>query len=186
MNDSKRNRCWDKRKRISILGAEGLFVFLIWLLILIPFLLPGCKTCVPIVEIHDSIRIVEVRQRDTTIITKADSASIHALLRCDSTNNVIMDELFILQGEHLQANTHTQVIPGGGLLIDFDCKEDSLKHIIHLQDSIIREKSNNTIIRTKEVIPKFYKGCTIALWVLVALLELGLAIAIIIKVYFKK
>ena len=181
MNKEQRNRYRDKRKRIQSMGEWILFVFILFLLILIPFLLPGCKTCVPLVEIHDSIRIVEVRQRDTTIITKADSASIHALLRCDSTNHVIMDELYILQGEHMQANAHTSLVPGGGLQISFDCKEDSLEYIIHLQDSIIREKSNNTIIQTKEVIPKFYKGCTIALWVLVALLELAIAVAVSVK-----
>lgn len=181
MNKEQRNRYWDRQKRISFY-AQGLFVFLILLLlILIPFILPGCKTCVPIIEVHDSIRIVEVRTRDTTIVTKADSASIYALLRCDSTNHVIMDQLSIIQGDRINANTYTQIRPDGGVLIQFDCKEDSLAYVVHMQDSIIKELSKNSTIQTIEVIPPFYKNCTAALWVLVAIIIAAIIISITIK-----
>lgn len=150
-------------------------------LLIVGCFLSSCKTCVPVVEIHDSIRTVEVRTRDTTIITKADSASLYALLRCDSANNVLLDALSITQGERINANTHTQVRPDGGLLIQFDCKEDSLAYVVHLQDSIIKELSKNTIVQTKEVVPPFYKNCTAAFWVLLSVVFAAGLICITIK-----
>lgn len=62
----------------------------------------GCKTCVPIVEVRDSVRTVEVRTHDTTIVTEADSAQVRLLLRCDSANNVLIDEISAANGERLQ------------------------------------------------------------------------------------
>lgn len=169
--------CYAERRRFS----DSVIVIAVLLLLLIGSILSSCKTCIPVVEYRDSVRIVELHTRDTTIITKADSASIHALLRCDSSYNVVLDELVLLQGWHIDANTHTQQQPDGALVIDLNCKEDSLVNIIHLKDSVIKVLSNHTTVQQIEVIPKFYKGCTIALWVLVGLLELGIAICLIIK-----
>lgn len=146
----------------------------------------SCKTCVPIVEVRDSIRTIEVRVRDTAIVTKADSASLHALLRCDSAYNVVMDELTLLQGWHIQASTHTQRQSNGGLLVTFDCKEDSLVNEIQLRDSIINEMTSTTKVVQVEVVPKFYRGCTIAFWILIVLIVIGIAIRFVIKFYFHK
>lgn len=169
--------CYAERRRFR----DTAIAIVALLLLLIGCILSSCKTCIPMVEYRDSVRIVEVHTRDTAIITKADSASIHALLRCDSSYNVVLDELVLLQGWHIDANTHTQQHPDGALVIDLNCKEDSLVNIIQLKDSVIQVLSNHTTVQQVEVIPKFYKGCTIALWSLVGLLELGIAILLIIK-----
>lgn len=149
------------------------------------FCLSGCKTCQPIVETIEKEKIVEVRTRDTAIVTKADSASIHALLHCDSAYNVVVDELSVLQGWYINANAHTHQT-SEGLVIDMDCKTDSLINEIQMRDSIIHEMENHTSVQQVEVVKPFYRGCTIALWVLVALMVIGLTIRVLIRVYLKK
>lgn len=148
-------------------------------------LFSSCKTCVPVVETIEKEKIVEVHTRDTAIVTKADSASIRALLYCDSAYNVVVDELAILQGWHINANAHTQQT-NGGLVIEMDCKTDSLVNEIQLRDSVIREMEKHTQVVQVEVVKPFYRGCTIALWILVALLAVGVTIRILVRVYLKK
>jgi len=148
-------------------------------------LMQSCKTCKPIVEIRDSVRIVEVHTRDTAIITKADSAQVQLLLRCDSTNNVLIDQICAANGERLRMQLQLQALATGKVLL-VDCKEDSLLNIIQIQDSIIKEKTNHTIVQQVEVVPKFYKNCTIAMWVLVVLGALAITARILIKIYLKQ
>lgn len=149
-------------------------------------LMQSCKTCKDIVEIRDSVRIVEVHTRDTAIITKADSAQIQLLLRCDSTNNVLIEEANTANGERLQLQMKLQRLLNGYSQLSVDCKEDSLVSIIQMQDSIIKENTNHTIVQQVEVVPKFYKNCTIAMWILVVLGVLAIAARILIKIYLKR
>jgi len=61
----------------------------------------GCKQLQPVVsETTTNERIVTVTEtlRDTTVVVKADTASIRAFLECDSLNNVVMRELQIEKG----------------------------------------------------------------------------------------
>ena len=75
----------------------------------------SCKTPQPIVQ----EKIVEVEkivtERDTIVTTRPDSASIHALLVCDSLGNVLIKELAEEQGKNValemrlfNANNRTQ------------------------------------------------------------------------------
>jgi hypothetical protein len=41
-------------------------------------------------------------------------------------------------------------------------------------------------VQQVEVVPKFYKNCTIAMWVLVVLGVLAIAARILIKIYLKR
>ena len=148
--------------------------------------LSSCKTCIPVVEYRDSVRTIEVRVRDTAIITKADSASLQLLLRCDSANNVLIDEVTNANGERLSLQMKLQRLINGQSKLDIQCREDSLLQIIQLQDSIINTMTHQTIVQQVEIVPKFYRGCTIALWILVALLAIGVTIRILIRVYLKK
>ena len=148
--------------------------------------LTSCKTCVPIVEIHDSIRTVEVHTHDTTIVTEADSAQVQLLLRCDSANNVLIDEVTTANGERLQLQAKLKKLLNGYSQLTVDCKEDSLMNIIQWQDSIINTMSNHTYVQNIEVIPPFYKNCTWALWILVVLIILGIVARVLIKVYLHK
>ena len=61
----------------------------------------GCKQLQPVVEqTTTNERIVTVTEtlRDTTVIVKADTASVRAFLKCDSLNQVVMSELEIVKG----------------------------------------------------------------------------------------
>jgi phosphotransferase system HPr-like phosphotransfer protein len=105
------------------------------LFILVAALIVGCKTCEPIVQTVEKERIVEVRTHDTTIVTEADSASVIALLECDSAYNVVLRELTIEQGKRIVQSVKTERVAGdinvgSKMLLDFDCKEDSLLNII--------------------------------------------------------
>lgn len=159
----------------------------LWLLAAIVFaivalLLTGCKCpCAAIDTSTTDSTEVQVIPRDTVIITAADSASLKALLHCDSAYNVVVDELALLQGDRIDADAHTTHTENGGLFIEFDCKEDSLENIIHLQDSIIKSWHKEVVVKYVEVENKFWKGSGIALWVLIGALVLGAIIGIIIK-----
>ena len=148
--------------------------------------LTSCKTCLPVVEIHDSIRTVEVHTHDTTIVTEADSAQVQLLLRCDSANNVLIDEITSSNGERLQLQAKLKKLLNGYSQLTVDCKEDSLMNIIQWQDSVINTMSNHTYVQNIEVIPPFYKHCTWALWILVVLIILGIVARVLIKVYLHK
>ena len=156
-----------------------------FILLLAAALFFGCNTCQPIVQTIEKEKIVEVHIRDTVIVTNADSASTHALLRCDSAYNVVVWELTTMQGERIKASSNVQK-QGKDLLLSWECKEDSLVNDIQLRDSVIREFEKNTKIIQVKVIPKFYKNCTWGFWILVVLIVLTIIAKILIKIYFRK
>jgi len=146
----------------------------------------ACKVCEPIMIEKEVEKTVEVIHRDTTILTKADSAQVRLLLRCDSANNVLLDEISTSEGERLRLQARLRQLINGQSELSVDCREDSLLNIIHMQDSIIKTSTNQTIVKETEVIPPFYKNCTIAMWIIVVLIALFIAARIIIKIYLHK
>lgn len=65
--------------------------------IIILFALNACRVPASVTTTRE-VRIIE---RDTCIITQADSASAIALLHCDSAYNVVIDALTIAEGENI-------------------------------------------------------------------------------------
>ena len=61
------------------------------------FLVSACRTTEGVTTTRE-VRIVE---RDTCIITRADSATATALLHCDSAYNVVVDALTIAEGKNI-------------------------------------------------------------------------------------
>ena len=61
------------------------------------FIMSACHTTEGVTTTRE-VRIVE---RDTCIITKADSATATALLYCDSAYNVVVDALTIAEGKNI-------------------------------------------------------------------------------------
>ena len=61
------------------------------------FIMSACCTTEGVTTTRE-VRIVE---RDTCIITKADSATATALLHCDSAYNVVVDALTIAEGKNI-------------------------------------------------------------------------------------
>lgn len=175
-NNNSNNNLWTLVISFVIVAA----------IIIAAMLFSGCKTCVPVVEYRDSIRTVEVRTHDTTIVTEADSASLQLLLHCDSTNNVLIDEVTTANGERLSLQLKLQRLLNGQSKLDIQCREDSLLQIIQWQDSIINTMTHQTIVKTIEVCPRFYRGCTISLWIIVAMIAIGIVVRVLIKVYLHK
>lgn len=114
--------------------------------------LSSCKTCVPIVEVRDSIRTEY--KLDSVYLYKHDS-----IFRDRWRNG---DTVFV-QVEKWQTRYKDKIV---------------------LQHDTIR--TNELQVQQVEVVPKFYKGCTIALWVLVVLGALAIAARILIKIYLKR
>ena len=61
------------------------------------FIMSACRTTEGVITTRE-VRIVE---RDTCIVTKADSATATALLHCDSAYNVVVDALTIAEGKNI-------------------------------------------------------------------------------------
>lgn len=116
------------------------------------FALDGCKTCKPIIEVRDSIR-VEYRL-DSVYVFKHDS-----IFRDRWRNG---DTVFVTLEKY---------------------KTLYKDKIVEVHDTIC---TNTETVQEVKVVPSFYKGCTIALWVLVACLVLGIVARVLIKVYLHK
>ena len=114
--------------------------------------LTSCKTCVPIVEVRDSVRVEY--KLDSVYVYQHDS-----IFRDRWRNG---DTIFVVQ-EKWQTRYKDKIV---------------------LQHDTIR--TNELQVQQVEIVPKFYKGCTIALWVLLALVVIGIAIRIVIKIYLHK
>jgi hypothetical protein len=137
------------------------------ILVAIAICMFGCKTTQPIVQ----EKIVEVEkivtERDTIVTTRPDSASIHALLVCDSLGNVLIRELAEEQGKNValemrlfNANNRTQsATPQVVTAIEIDCKADSLQVLVDKYRAELLDKRAEKVTETIEVkyIPSFVK-----------------------------
>lgn len=119
---------------------------------LLAVLLASCKTCIPIVEVRDSVRVEQ--RLDSVYIYQHDS-----IFRDRWRNG---DTIFV-QVEKWAVRYKDK--------------------IVQVHDTI---STNEVKVQQVEVVPKFYKNCTIALWVLVVLAVLGIAARIVIKIYLKR
>lgn len=80
----------DTKCDIAILALVAICITLL-------FLMSACRTTEGLTTTKE-VRIVE---RDTCIITRADSATATALLHCDSAYNVVVDALTIAEGKNI-------------------------------------------------------------------------------------
>lgn len=169
----------------TIIGIIGIA------LIAAMFILSGCKSqYMPGTDTETSIN---VRDREVPVYTPSDSASILALLECDSLNRVVMRELEIERGKRIVPTLKPVYIPAATqgvsngvsnqLLLEFDCKEDSLQHIIHVQDSIINrlriERPEPIVIKEKG----FVYYCGVAFIVIICLVFVWNVAKVVLKFY---
>lgn len=155
-----------------------------WLII--SWLMSSCRTCKPIIETVETERIVNVHTRDTVITEKPDSASMRALLYCDSAYNVILDELVTMKGDRIEIELEMERLRNGSLLLNMNCKEDSLRHEIQLRDSTITELQKQTVVVREKYVPNYYKNTSIGFWVLLGIIVVYIVVQILIRVYLKK
>lgn len=77
--------------------ADIVILVMVVVCLIILFALNSCRTQASVTTTRE-VRIVE---RDTCIITRADSATATALLHCDSAYNVVVDALTIAEGKNI-------------------------------------------------------------------------------------
>lgn len=119
--------------------------------LLVALLLPSCKTHQPIVQTEVKEVVVERTITDTIVTIEPDSASIKALLECDSAGNVLIKELEEVQGKNVSLALALKNLKGKPATLAIDCKQDSLEKVIALKDETIKELSNNKQVETVEV-----------------------------------
>ena len=122
-----------------------------WIFLVLIFLV-GCKTPKPVVQTEVKEVVVEREVRDTIVTIAPDSASIKALLECDSAGNVLIKELQEEQGKNVALemalkNKQNNKGESVGATLEIDCKADSLQMIIDVQNEYIHEL--NDIISTQ-------------------------------------
>ena len=158
---------------IQTIVAAVLVAMLVWML-------QSCKTPQPIVQTEVKEVVVEREVRDTIVTIAPDSASIKALLECDSAGNVLIRELQEAQGKNVKLQLSLEQASGNGV-VTVECKQDSLERVIALQNEKISELSNNKQTETIEVkyIPTFVK---VMAWIGGAL-SLLLLLWVVLKVY---
>lgn len=157
-----------------------------WFLIALTLALALMSSCKKIqyVQGETIYKEVKVVERDTTIITEADSASVQALLYCDSAYNVVLGDLELSEGERINLEWRMALMERNGRSmtnISIDCREDSLMHEIALRDSIINTATERNIIEYVNVIPNYYKNTSRGFWILL----IGIIASIAIRVYRK-
>ena len=133
-------------------------ILLILACIILAWLMTACSTTQPIVQTEVKEVIVEREVRDTIVTIAPDSASIKALLECDSAGNVLIKELEEAQGKNVALQAQLKNTNKGTSIV-IDCKQDSLERVIALQNEKISELNNNKQTETIEVkyIPSFVK-----------------------------
>lgn len=132
------------------IGAVVLTLMLLWMV--------SCKTPQPIVQTEVKEVVIEREVRDTIVTIAPDSASIKALLECDSAGNVLIKELEEAQGKNVALQAQLKNTNKGNSIV-IDCKQDSLERVIALQNEKIQELNNSKQTETIEVkyIPSFVK-----------------------------
>ena len=184
-NGERRAGCFGNAIRYGVGG--GIIAVLMWVL----FGMVGCKSqYMPGTDTETSIN---VRDREVPVYTPSDSASILALLECDSLNRVILRQLEVERGKRIVPTIKPVYIPAATqgvsngvsnqLLLEFDCKEDSLRHIIHVQDSIINrlrtERPEPIVIKEKG----FVYYCGVAFIVIICLVFVWNVAKVVLKFY---
>lgn len=163
------------------------YLIAIVLTIVLCLVFHGCKT--PYVAGTDTETNIRVNDRDVPVVTPADSASILALLECDSLNRVIMRQLEIEKGKRIVPTIKPVYIPAATpeqrpqLQLQFDCKEDSLLQVIHVQDSIIEhlrtERPAPVVIKEKGFV--YYAG--VAFIIIICLVFVWQVAKLVLKFY---
>ena len=109
----------------------------------------GCKTCVPIIETRDSVR-VEFRH-DSVYVFKHDSI-FRDRWRNGDTVYVTIDRWRTLYKDK----------------------------IVEVHDTI---STDTHTVEQVEIVPSFYKNCTIVMWIMVVAIAAYIALRILAKIY---
>ena len=158
----------ENKANLAILALVAICIALL-------FFMSACRTTEGVTTTRE-VRIIE---RDTCIITRADSATATALLHCDSAYNVVLDALTIAEGKNIglearlsQINTTNQ--PRAEMAVKVTKTTDT----IFLP---IRETYEAESVAKKEIVysnTKFAKFCIGFFWFVISSIILSIAITI--------
>ena len=126
---------------------------------------------------------MEKSYRDTVIKVEPDSASIRAVIECDSAGNVLMRELETERGRRINAELRLTNLNTNNAELDFECKEDTLMLKIALLEKCItrlRERENSEVIYIERPLKWWEKSL---MWL--AVISTGLLI-ILILIFVKR
>ena len=148
---------------IAMRSIIVLFFILIWGSVFL-----GCKSGKHLVS--DSHTQIIVHDKLVPVFRPADSASIRALLECDSNGRVMLSWLDMAQSEN--ARLRFQLDSMGNLLADFKVPSDTV--FIPGKDSTVIQKSVQMIEVERRLTPwqKFCMVFTIVVLILFVLLSL--------------
>lgn len=147
-------------------------------LFLILLLLAACRTTQTLQT--DTTREVRIVERDTLITIAPDSATVRALLDCDSTNQVILRRLETRNGTRIAATAKTTESTGS-LLLSVDCHEDSLTRELRLRDSVITTlRTEQRTIEVPAALTRWQSFCLVLGQITFALLATALLTLIIL------
>ena len=144
----------DTKCDIAILALVAICITLL-------FIMSACRTT----EGVNTTREVRIVERDTCIITRADSASSIALLHCDSAYNVVVDALTIAEGKNIGLEARLSQIR-----TNIHPRAEIVVKAVKTTDTIfvpIREKYENNSVSKTEVVYRntgFAKFCIGLFW----------------------
>lgn len=99
---------------------------------------------------NDSTIIIE-RVKDTTIILPPDSAWLKAWIQCDSTGNVLLQQLEAQSSKLITPMARVESVAPSGAILSLDCKTDSLEMVIRLKERTIQHLQQSKTTQYIEV-----------------------------------
>lgn len=150
--------CYHKKKEYMS-SRRKCFTWNTCLVIFMCFVLVGCVPRGTITSTRDSVFVERtIERRDTTYMVAPDTAALRMLVECDSNNNAILAMLESERGERINASAKA-TNDGGALLVDVECKEDSLRVLVEQLRETIRTTSAHQEVRVvkEKYIPSFAK-----------------------------
>ena len=156
--------------------ADLVILALVATCIIILFAMSSCRAT----EGVTSIREVRIVERDTFIITKADSATATALLHCDSAYNVVVDALTIAEGKNIGLEARLSQI-GTNIYPRAEMAVKAIKATDTIYVPIRNTYESETTAKTKIVYRNtgFAKFCIGFFWLAIAAVVGYIAIRII-------
>ena len=161
--------------------ADVAILALVAICIALLFFMSACRTTEGVTTTRE-VRIVE---RDTCIITSADSATATALLHCDSAYNIVVDALTIAEGKNLGLETRlSQINTTNQPRAEMAVKAVKTTDTIYIP---VRETYEAESVTSTEIVyrnTKFAKFCIGFFWFVLSAI-ISSIITILVRYYLK-
>ena len=161
--------------------ADVAILALVAICIALLFFMSACSTT----ECVTTTREVRIVERDTCIITRADSATATALLRCDSAYNIVVDALTIAEGKNLGLEARlSQINTTNRQRAEMAVKATKTTDTIYVP---IRDTYEAESVESTEIVyrnTKFAKFCIGFFWFVLSAI-ISSIITILVRYYLK-